>query len=147
MLQELNCTIPGFDLFIKAADLKECSDKQSAAQMFQKYLDIRNDFQANKTLYGCPSACTTILFDVNTFFYHSNTLIETKEVPELPSGTFQFSFSYSSLQVEEKVVTLVYDLESVLASIGGNLGLFLGFSCLSLMLLLLKYTKKMIKQM
>ena len=49
-----------------------------------------------------------------------------------------------TLQVEERVVTLVYDIENLLPSFGGNLGLFLGFSCLSLMLVMLDLSKKLV---
>jgi hypothetical protein len=44
----------------------------------------------------------------------------------------------SSLIVEERVETLVYDVGSFLAAAGGNLGLFLGFSCLSVFLYIIK---------
>ena len=38
---------------------------------------------------------------------------------------------YSTLDVEERIETLVYDAGNFLAAAGGNLGLLLGFSCLS----------------
>jgi hypothetical protein len=50
--------------------------------------------------------------------------------------------SYRSLLVEERVETIVYDLESLMTSIGGNLGLFLGFSCFSTSLEILKFIFK-----
>jgi hypothetical protein len=50
--------------------------------------------------------------------------------------------SYRSLLVEERVETIVYDLESLMTSIGGNLGLFLGFSCFSTFLKILKFIFK-----
>jgi len=37
------------------------------------------------------------------------------------------------LAVEERFETLVHDTGSLLASAGGNLGLMLGFSCLSVL--------------
>ena len=44
-----------------------------------------------------------------------------------------YSF-YPTFDVEEKIETLEYDLANLLVSAGGNLGLFLGFSCFSVML-------------
>jgi len=41
---------------------------------------------------------------------------------------------YSTLDVKEVVETLVYDVGDFLAAAGGNLGLLLGFSCLSVLL-------------
>jgi hypothetical protein len=38
---------------------------------------------------------------------------------------------YSSLDVESRYETLVYDFGTMLAATGGNLGLMLGFSCLT----------------
>ena len=47
---------------------------------------------------------------------------------------FHLKIDSSSLDVEEKVETLVYDIGSFLAAAGGNLSLMLGFSCLSVLL-------------
>lgn len=41
-------------------------------------------------------------------------------------------FSCGSMDVEKKEETLVYDSVNFFAAVGGNLGLFLGFSCLSI---------------
>ena len=51
---------------------------------------------------------------------------------------YLLSFAYEYLEVEEKVESYVYDLGAFLAIVGGNLGLALGFSCLSMLLSLLK---------
>ena len=56
-----------------------------------------------------------------------------------------FSFSYDTLLVEEKIETLVYDIGSFLASAGGNLGLFLGFSCLSVLIAAVEALQKFLK--
>ena len=44
--------------------------------------------------------------------------------------------------VEERIETLIYDTGNFLAQAGGNLGLFLGFSCLSLLFAIIKLFKK-----
>ncbi len=53
---------------------------------------------------------------------------------------------HSSLSVEEHFETLVFDGGSLLAAAGGNLGLFLGFSCLSLIFSALYYLSSVIKK-
>jgi hypothetical protein len=47
--------------------------------------------------------------------------------------------------VEETVVTLVYDMENFLTALGGNLGLFLGFSCFSIMIIAIDFANKFFK--
>ncbi len=49
---------------------------------------------------------------------------------------------YDKFIIEEHVETLVYDTASFLAQAGGNLGLFLGFSCLSVLLGCIQYIRK-----
>jgi hypothetical protein len=49
-----------------------------------------------------------------------------------------------SLSVEEHFETLVFDGGSLLAAAGGNLGLFLGFSCLSLIFSALYYLSSIV---
>jgi hypothetical protein len=49
---------------------------------------------------------------------------------------------YETFDVEEHVESLVYDAGNLLISIGGNLGLFLGFSCLSVLFALINLFTK-----
>ena len=58
------------------------------------------------------------------------------------TNTTGLTIAYSSLLIEERVETYVYDMENLLTSIGGNLGLFLGFSCFSSILVLLEFIFK-----
>jgi hypothetical protein len=50
--------------------------------------------------------------------------------------------SFNSLLVEEQIETLAYDFGNFLAAAGGNLGLFLGFSCLPMLLGFISIFKK-----
>ena len=142
MIKHLNCVIPGLEKFILGTELKECTNKNSARHAFEKFLDIKTNFSANVAMYGCSLPCTTVSFGFDVFTIHRNSWIDTNDEPEVPLGVFQFRFYFSLLEVEESVVTLVYDLETLLASLGGNLGLFLGFSCLSVMISLLQMLKR-----
>jgi hypothetical protein len=49
------------------------------------------------------------------------------------------------MDTEERMETLTYDLGNFLVAAGGNLGLFLGFSCFSLMLTFIEYLNHKIK--
>ena len=57
----------------------------------------------------------------------------------LNASIAEFIFVFATMSVEEHFETLVFDLGSLLAAAGGNLGLFLGFSCLSLVFSFLDY--------
>jgi hypothetical protein len=46
---------------------------------------------------------------------------------------------YETHSVEELFEMIVFDIGSLLVGAGGNLGLFLGFSCLSIVFSLLDY--------
>ena len=45
-------------------------------------------------------------------------------------SAFQFWFFYQKSIIEREIETFVYDFSGIVASVGGSLGLFLGFSCL-----------------
>ncbi len=48
---------------------------------------------------------------------------------------FQFWFFYQKTEVEREQETFLYDFSGIVASVGGSLGLFLGFSCLQVAML------------
>jgi len=72
--------------------------------------------------------------------FYTNTLPEVYY--PLDSDTLEENlylyFEYITTQTEEEVETYIYDNENFLTALGGNLGLFLGFSCLSVLLKLLE---------
>ena len=63
-------------------------------------------------------------------YYHKTTYIDVENVDSL-DNEFYLTLSFSTIDTEERVESLVYDLGNFFAAAGGNLGLFLGFSCLS----------------
>ena len=67
---------------------------------------------------------------------HKNAWIAPKEKshgPEFLDNFYFFILSFDTFNIEEHIESLVYDASSFLVSVGGNLGLFLGFSCLSVL--------------
>ena len=54
-------------------------------------------------------------------------------------GYFIIWSFYSSLYVNEKVETYIFDFDSALVAVGGSLGLFLGWSIKSMVLSLAEY--------
>ena len=92
----------------------------------------------------CRSSCTTKRFATDVKQMHINSLVEVDKMePPQPTDTTTIAIAYSTLVVEESTERLVYDFENLLTAIGGNLGLFLGFSCFSSSMFLIKYCCKM----
>ncbi len=62
---------------------------------------------------------------------------------DFPDSAFANSFmvviKFSSLLIDEEVETYVYDFGNFLVALGGNLGLMLGFSCLSVLFSALEF--------
>jgi len=61
--------------------------------------------------------------------------------PEFMNNYYALVIYYETFDVEEHVESLVYDAGNFLISVGGNLGLFLGFSCLSVLFALINVLK------
>ena len=75
--------------------------------------------------------------------YHINSWVEYDDPLQenLSQQGVDLQLAYETLAVEERIETLVYDVGSLLSAIGGNLGLFLGFSCFTMLLGILKVAK------
>jgi hypothetical protein len=63
------------------------------------------------------------------------------------NSRFEMIVSFKSLNVEERTEHLVYDLGSVLAAAGGHMGLFLGLSCMSILLGFVKFLETIVAKM
>jgi hypothetical protein len=61
------------------------------------------------------------------------------------NNSFDLYYSFETMDTEERMETLTYDLGNFLVAAGGNLGLFLGFSCFSLMVTFIEYLNHKIK--
>jgi len=64
-------------------------------------------------------------------------------VPFEIKNDFALYVYFSTLNVEQQIESFDYDFASFLAAAGGNLGLFLGFSCLSVLFAVVNYVSKM----
>ena len=74
----------------------------------------------HESFYQCPSSCTQ-----NTY-YGDITFLEQLSIRN--ENVTGFSLLFSSKDVHEEVETLAYGLPDVIGSVGGTLGLFIGFS-------------------
>jgi hypothetical protein len=88
--------------------------------------------------FGCPLPCHRTTYNLDVSYFHENTLDEKVKEDET---NFTIYLYPGSPHVEERIETLVYDSAGLLTSAGGNLGLMLGFSCLSVFFALINWIK------
>jgi hypothetical protein len=86
-------------------------------------------------------------FNFKLNFYHVNTWQDVDDDFPKSDDNFLLCLYYSSLMVEERIETFVYDFGNFLAAAGGNLSLSLGFSCLSALLAFVRYLKQRLDQL
>ncbi len=125
--QTIECTLPGIELlFGNVTTLKECINAESATNTYFKYSEITKNWMSNALLGDCHVPCFQKSYSQSVKHFHKTALVDL----ENSNGeVFYLSMAFSSLDVETRTETLVYDLGSFLAAAGGHLGLFLGFSC------------------
>ena len=109
---------------------------------YRKLVDITYTPEKKTWLSACPIPCKQTIYTTKIKNIHRNTVFELSQVYE-NVNVFYLLISYDSFVVEVSVETLVYDIGSFLAAVGGNLGLFLGFSCLSVLLGFIKFFEEL----
>ena len=85
-----------------------------------------------------------ISYNVKRKDSHKNGWIEPRKSahgPVFMDNYYALLLYYETFDVEEQVESLVYDAGSLLVSVGGNLGLFLGLSCLSVIFAIINLLK------
>jgi Amiloride-sensitive sodium channel len=61
-------------------------------------------------------------------------LVETEDETTDDDTIFYLFYMYDTLNMEQRIESLDYDITNFLVAAGGNLGLFLGLCCLSVLL-------------
>lgn len=118
---------------------KNTSEANTTITMIKKaFMEFRYE------VLGCLVPCNQTLFDMEYTLYHQNsdTVVLNEDTKSISNSKQKdtdlseliVSFYFRTLAVEEHVETVVYDAINFLAAAGGNLGLLLGFSCLSTLL-------------
>ncbi len=124
-----SCILPGQKGLFEAdqASIPLCNDVESAARTYAVYENITYHFLEYGWLEDCHLPCKQRSYTQSVKHFHRTTWGNA----HLQSETFYLVIAYSSLDIKTKTETFVYDLGSLFAAAGGNLGLFLGFSCLA----------------
>jgi len=116
-----------------------CQSIDEANATIVRLSQIIFDFSSDPL--GCLPPCNQTLFNLEytTFFKNSELVVLVKNGTDDNEGDdseLTVSVFYRTLLVEEHTETVLYDAVNFLSAAGGNLGLLLGFSCLSTLLYL-----------
>ena len=89
----------------------------------------------------CPTACSSISYKVTVSYSHfpadyiSNNLASSYNVSAsiFPTNLLQLSIYFETLNIDAETTSSAYSFIALLSDIGGQLGLFLGLSIISIM--------------
>ena len=124
----------GIQLFLEDnTSLEKCKDYKSAKSSFENlfYFLI---YEKQTWLKSCPIPCTQTTHQLIISKFHKNSILDQEWVKTLNDKAFAFYFNYDSFTIERNMETLRYDLVDFLTQAGGNLGLFIGCSCFSILI-------------
>jgi hypothetical protein len=93
---------------------------------------------------SCSIPCTRTTYKFSTKVTHLTNWIDIDG--RFPDSIFENSSSaairFDSMLIGEEVETYVYDFGNFVVALGGNLGLMLGFSCLSVLFSIIQFISK-----
>ena len=110
-----------------------------AERTFHAFANVIYAFLAYPEKYGCPFPCDELNYEISLKYYHETSWPDFSKPPANLSNNFFLKLFYDTFDIVESKETLVYDIGDLFAAAGGHLGLFLGFSCLSLMMQIIDY--------
>jgi hypothetical protein len=133
-IPNLNCTIYNFKEFIDPAmvHVPLCNNTELAAEMHQSLMEYYNsNFLWESKDSKCPVPCMQTNYNYEINYYSKRSFSDLIKPGVEASKYFDLLVYFTKMEIEERTETVVYDMVSFLSAAGGNLGLFVGFSCLS----------------
>ena len=123
--------------------VSECMNNKAANASYSILDDVLKYVSEGVNKLGCTYPCNqnSYKFILNQRPVGLNPEYYTRPTQNNSHGDFEIVLYYSDILVESESEKLLYDDEDLLAAIGGNLGLTLGFSCLSVMIYFLQCFK------
>jgi hypothetical protein len=135
MINNLTCLISGYVDIRNLSRPNFCADNNTAARSHYDLKNLCSELSKNPQSFGCPTPCNTSFFELVVGHTKVNSFIDpSNRYNIVGSQIYILGFSFTSLDIEEQSIILLYDIGMLLSSAGGNLGLALGFSCLSILL-------------
>ena len=139
--RNITCTIAEMKSIIPAnSTMKECQVEDDLAENYYwEYVNYLERFLSSPWEYNCPIPCKQTTYKIKLNYYHKNNARLPFGLNHNLKGHFVLYIFYATFDKEERIESLEYDMANLLVSAGGNLGLFLGFSCLSAMFMVIEW--------
>ena len=135
-LSNLKCKVPALDFNLKL-NLNYCTSTSDALKMEKIIYKSAIEIHQKKI---CGKVCDLPKFTSDLSYLSKNVL--SKELQRYGDGYFIIWSFYSTLSVEEKIETYIFDFDTALIAFGGTLGLYLGWSIYSIFVNFIDMTVK-----
>ena len=135
-LSNLKCKVPALDFNLKL-NLNYCTSTSDALKMEKIIYKSAIEIHQKKI---CGKVCDLPKFTSDLSYLSKNVL--SKELQRYGDGFFIIWSFYSTLSVEEKIETYIFDFDTALIAFGGTLGLYLGWSIYSIFVNFIDMTVK-----
>jgi hypothetical protein len=119
-----------------------CETPDDVANTLTTFGNLVDKYAGRTDSFNCFMPCKFFYFANSINEFHRNSWIVTNQVPE---DEFKLDISLSSKYADVHTETQIYDLGNSIGQLGGNLGLLLGFSCLSAYFYLSGLIQKVLK--
>ena len=134
----MNCLMSFWKVLQLYSNMTLCNINQTQANSYrEKIWEIESNFYQKPEDYGCLLPCTTHSFNPKLNTFHDKKTNDS-------SSMMYILVYFSSTTVERKEEYFLYDIMSLGSSLGGNMGLFLGYSLLSMVLSLINFLERCI---
>ena len=141
---ELGCTFGLIQSLNLTSKMPQCANRNQSTNAVANATNYLIKGMQDPDMFGCPLPCLFSYYTFQIVYQHINAFeLFTGKSP--PQNEYILYFYFNTLETEVKTESLIIDLSSLIANIGGNLGLFLGFSCLSIFILTIELIQKKIK--
>ena len=126
---KIKCKIPALNFtHYETKHLKDCENASEALKIEKIIYKLAIE---NHEMNACGKVCDLPKFKSDLSYLSKYVL--SKELHKYGEEYFIIWSFYSTLSVEEKIETYIFDFDSTLVAIGGTLGLYLGWSLHSLL--------------
>ena len=133
VVSKINCSIYNFIEFLdpSTVNLPQCGTRELAEETLITLANYYDTFLFNDNDSKCLVPCTQTSYTFSLDYHSKHSYLGPKRSHSLQDKFFHLVVFFKVLEIDERTETLVFDTVALLSAGGGNLGLLIGFSCLS----------------